>query len=59
MVLIPDIWKCTPITLNIIKFIKDYLKDSYNIKKFIEKNINDMNILTTLKNTHTFLNVEF
>jgi hypothetical protein len=32
-----------------IKFAKDYKKDSYNKKKFIEKNINDKNMLATLK----------
>ncbi len=35
-------------------FAKDYQNDSYNRKKFIEKNIDDKNILATLKKTHTF-----
>jgi hypothetical protein len=34
---------------NGVNFEKDYKKGSYNIKKFIEKNINDKNIITTLK----------
>jgi hypothetical protein len=34
--------------------IKDYLKDSYNIKKFIEINIDDEIILATLKNNSYF-----
>ncbi len=50
MVLIYDIWKCTPIALNGINFAKDYQKDSYNKIIFIEKNIDDKNILSTLKN---------
>jgi hypothetical protein len=32
-----------------VNFTKDYEKDSYNQKKFIEKNIDDKNILITLK----------
>jgi hypothetical protein len=32
-----------------INFAKDYPKDSYNKKLFIGKNVNDKNILTTLK----------
>jgi hypothetical protein len=32
-----------------INFAKDYQKESYNNKKFIEKNIHDKNILATLK----------
>ncbi len=43
---------------NGIKFAKDYQKDSYNIKKFIEKNIDDMNILATLKKCSWFLKCE-
>jgi hypothetical protein len=35
--------------LNGINFAKDYQKDSYNKRIFIEKNIDDKNILTTLK----------
>ncbi len=31
------------------QFCKDYQKDSYNNNKFIEKNIDDKNILATLK----------
>ncbi len=34
---------------NGVNFAKDYRKDSYNNKKFIEKNIDDKNILATLK----------
>ncbi len=30
--------KCTPIVLDGVNFAKDYEKDSYNKKKFIEKN---------------------
>ncbi len=42
--------KCTPTTLDGINFTKDYEKDSYNkIKKIIEKNIDDKNILTTVE----------
>jgi len=40
--------------LNGVNFVKDYQKDSYNIKKIIEKNIDDNNILTTLKK-HSYL----
>jgi hypothetical protein len=32
-----------------VNFAKDYQKDSYNERIFIEKNIDDKNILTTLK----------
>ncbi len=32
-----------------VKFAKDYKKDSYSKRIFMEKNINDMNILVTLK----------
>jgi hypothetical protein len=42
-----------------VKFTKDYQKDSYNERIFIEKNIDDKNILSILKNTHNFLNVKF
>ncbi len=38
---------------NGINFTKDYQKDSYNKRIFIEKNINDNNILATLK-THSY-----
>jgi hypothetical protein len=34
---------------NGVNFAKDYQKDSYNFKKIIEKNIDDKNILATLK----------
>jgi hypothetical protein len=34
---------------NSINFAKDYKKDSYNKINFIEKNVDDKNILTTLK----------
>ncbi len=45
MVLIYDIWKCTPIILEGVNFAKDYQKDSYNNKKIIEKTINNKNIV--------------
>jgi hypothetical protein len=32
-----------------VNFAKEYQKDSYNERIFIDKNINDKNILTTLK----------
>jgi len=32
-----------------INFAMDYQKDSYNKRIFIEKNIDDKNILTTLR----------
>jgi len=35
-----------------VNFAKDYQKDSYNNNKFIEKNIDDKNILATL-NKHS------
>ncbi len=35
------------------------IKMIHIIKKFIEKNIDDKNILTTQKNIHNFFNVEF
>ncbi len=34
---------------NGVNFAKDYQKDSYNKVIFIEKNINDKNMLPTLK----------
>jgi hypothetical protein len=34
---------------DVINFAKDYQKDSYNNNKFIEKNRDDKNILTTFK----------
>jgi hypothetical protein len=37
-----------------INFAKDYQKDSYNKRIFIEKNIDDNNILTTLKKNSYF-----
>jgi hypothetical protein len=48
LVLILDIWKCTPIVSKGINFANDYQKDSYNKLIFIEKNIDDKNILFTL-----------
>ncbi len=36
------------------EFVKDQQKDSYNKKKFIERNTNDNNILATLKKIHIF-----
>jgi hypothetical protein len=50
LVLIQDVWTCTPIALNGVKFAKDYQKDSYN-KRIIEKNIDDNNILATPEKT--------
>jgi hypothetical protein len=44
---------------NGVNFAKDYQKDSYNKRIFIEKNIDDKNILDSLKKTHNFKNVEF
>jgi hypothetical protein len=35
--------------LDVVNFAKDYQKDSYNKRIFIEKNIDDNNILATLK----------
>jgi hypothetical protein len=32
-----------------VNFAKDYQKDSYNERIFIKKNIDDKNILSTLK----------
>jgi len=43
---------------NGVKFVKDNEKDSYNIKKFIEKNIDNMNILVTLKKHSYFYKCE-
>jgi hypothetical protein len=37
-----------------VNFAKDYQKKSYNKRIFIEKNIDDMNILGTLKK-HSYL----
>jgi hypothetical protein len=42
-----------------INFTKDYQKDPYNIKKFIEKSIDDKNILATPKKHSFFKYVEF
>ncbi len=39
-----------------VNFVKDYQKDSYNQKKFIGKNIDDKDILVTLKKHSYFLN---
>ncbi len=49
MVLIYDVRKCTPTMLDGVHFTKDYQKDFYNKKYFIEKNIDDKNILATIK----------
>jgi hypothetical protein len=38
-----------PIMLDGVNFVKDYQKDSYNKRIFIEKNIDEKNILPTLK----------
>ncbi len=48
-VFIYDIWKCTPIVSKGVSFGKDYQKDSYNKKKFIEKHIDNKNYLATLE----------
>jgi hypothetical protein len=37
LVWILDIWKCTPIVLDGVKFAKDYKKNSYNKIIFVEK----------------------
>jgi len=58
LVLIYNIWKCTPIASNGVNFAKDYQKDSYNKWIFIEKNIDDKNILTTLKRHSYFFNMQ-
>jgi hypothetical protein len=42
-----------------INFAKNYQKDSYNQRIFIEKNINDKNILATIKKDSYFKHVEF
>jgi hypothetical protein len=42
-----------------VNFAKDYQKDSYNKRIFIKKNIDDKNILATLKKHSYILNVEF
>ncbi len=55
MVLIYDIWKCTSIALDGVNFAKDYQNDSYNQIIFIEKNVDDKNILGALKNHSYFL----
>jgi hypothetical protein len=44
---------------NGVNFAKDYQMDSYNKRIFIEKNMDDKNILGTLKKIHNFKNVEF
>jgi hypothetical protein len=55
LVFILNVWKCTPTTSNGVNFAKDYQKDSYNQTIFIEKNIDDKNILATFKNHSYFL----
>jgi len=40
-----------------VNFAKDYQKDSYNILKIHWKNIDDKNILATLKKHSYFLNI--
>jgi hypothetical protein len=49
LVLIWDVWKCTFVTSNGVNFRKDHQKDSYNKTIFIEKHIDDKNIIATLK----------
>jgi hypothetical protein len=44
---------------NGINFVKDYQKDSYNQRIFIEKKLDDKNILVTFKKHSFFYNVEF
>jgi hypothetical protein len=43
---------------NGVNFAKDYQKDSYNQRIFIDKNIDDKNILATLKKHSYFLKCE-
>jgi hypothetical protein len=43
---------------NEVNFSKDYKKDSYNQRIFIEKFIDDKNILVTLKKHSYFLKCE-
>jgi hypothetical protein len=40
---------------NGVNFVNDYKKDTYNKRIFIAKNIDDMNILATLKKHLYFL----
>jgi hypothetical protein len=49
LVLIYDVWKCTPTTSDRVNFAKDYQKDFYTQRISIEKNIDDKKILATLK----------
>ncbi len=56
LVLIYDIWKCTPNASNGVNFAKDYQKDSYNQRIFIEKNMDDKNTIATLKKHSYFFN---
>jgi hypothetical protein len=44
----------SPIESNGVNFAKDYKKDSYNKIIFIERTIDDKNILATFKNNHIF-----
>ncbi len=53
-----DIWKCTPILSEGINFAKDYERDSYNKIIFIEKNIENKNILATFKKHSYFKKCE-
>ncbi len=55
LVLIYDVWKCTPTVLDGISFAKDYQKGSYNKRIFIENNIDDKNILVTFRKHLYFL----
>jgi hypothetical protein len=40
---------------NGVNFVKDYQKDSYNKRILIEKNVDDKNILISLKKTFILL----
>jgi len=46
--------KYTYLSNGVLNFAKDYQKDSYNKMIFIEKNMDDKNILTTLRNHSYF-----
>jgi hypothetical protein len=40
-------------------FYKEFSKDSYNKNKLMVKNMNENNLLDTLKKFHNFKNMEF
>ncbi len=58
MVLIYNIWKCTPTASNGVNFAKDYEKDSYNKWIFIEKNINDKKHINHIQKTFIVFNMQ-